>query len=64
VNQAPRSWAASILSISFAVLAASAALKWAAQLLREALPVLFPIAIVGLLAVGGWRLHRRHFDNW
>ncbi len=63
MNYGPRSWAASILGFSLAVLVACAALELAADLLLAALPVLLPAGGVALLAVALWRYYNRP-GNW
>lgn len=64
MNQAPRSWAAGIVSLALAVLAACLALSFAADLLREALPVLVPAAVVVVLMGGTWRWLRNRNQHW
>jgi hypothetical protein len=59
MNFGRRSWAASIVGFALAVLAACAALQWAAQLLLQALPVLLPAAGVVLLGFFAWRYYNR-----
>ena len=63
MKSAPSSWASSIVSLAVAVLVVCVVLSWAAQLLREALPVLLPASLVLLLAWAGWRVYRRS-DRW
>ncbi len=55
----PRSWAASIVGFALMVLAAAYALHLAADLLREALPVLVPVGLVVLIGVGIWQWRTR-----
>src|SRR3954471_23541744 len=55
----PRSLASSIVSFALALLAASIALNLAATFLQAALPVLIPVGIMTLIAVGIWRWHNR-----
>ncbi|RBY76890.1 hypothetical protein DQ239_11875 [Blastococcus sp. TF02-09] len=62
MTRPPRSWAASIVGFCFAVLAACLALNWAAELLREALPVLVPVGVTVLVGIGLWRW--RHPRGW
>lgn len=46
------------------VLAASAALRLAAEWLRQALPVLVPVSIVALVGFLGYRLWGRRHNTW
>jgi hypothetical protein len=55
----PRSWTASIVGFALAVLAAAYALNVAAQLLRQALPVLIPVAVLVLIGIGSWQWQSR-----
>lgn len=64
MNRAPRSWAAGIVSFALAVLAACWALNWAAELIREALPVLIPVAVVALVGTIAWRWWRTQNRSW
>lgn len=59
----PRSWAAGIVSFALMVLAACAALRLAARLLLEALPVLVPAALLSVAAYVAWQWYRRS-DHW
>ncbi len=59
MNRGPRSWTASIVGFALLVLAVCWALNLAAALLREALPVLIPVAAVTLCGLGIWRWHSR-----
>ncbi len=59
MNGGPRSWTASIVSCALLVLAVCWALNLAAELLREALPVLIPVATVVLCSYGLWRWQSR-----
>ena len=59
MNRGPRSWTASIVGFALAVLAAAYALNMAADLLRQALPVLVPVAIVVVLGIGLWQWRSR-----
>jgi hypothetical protein len=59
MGQAPRSWATSIITIALAVLVACYCLNIAASYLREALPVLVPLALVILIVIGIWRWYSR-----
>lgn len=54
-----RSWTASLLGLAFAVLAISAALQLAAELLLAALPILLPAAGFVLLGLLAWRAYSR-----
>ncbi|MCF6743554.1 hypothetical protein E9529_04555 [Blastococcus sp. KM273128] len=54
-----RSWAASIVGFALAVLAAAYALNVAAALLRQALPVLIPVAVIVLISIGLWQWRSR-----
>ncbi|SDN38670.1 hypothetical protein [Geodermatophilus sp. DSM 45219] len=62
MSKGPRSWAASITSFTFVVLAAAFALNVAAELLREALPVLVPVGVTVLVGIGLWRW--QHPRGW
>ncbi|MGY1651768.1 hypothetical protein [Geodermatophilus sp. SYSU D01119] len=59
MNTGPRSWTTSIVGFALMVLVVSAALNLAAELLREALPVLIPTAIVVLMGYGIWHWRTR-----
>ena len=54
-----QSWAASIVGFALAVLAAAYALSVAADLLRQALPVLIPTAVLVLVGIGLWHWRSR-----
>lgn len=49
------SWTASIVGFALAVLAVAYALNVAAALLRQALPVLLPVAVIVLIGIGLWQ---------
>ncbi len=53
------SWTSSIVGFALAVLAAAYALGLAADLLRRALPVLIPAAVVFLVDIGLWQWRSR-----
>jgi hypothetical protein len=59
MSQRPRSWAVSIVGFSLAVLTACLALRLAARLLLDALPVLIPAAVVVLVSWFAWRYSQR-----
>lgn len=59
MNNGRRGWTASIVSFALTVLAVSLALRLAAEWLREALPVLVPVAIVVAVGIGLWQWRSR-----
>ena len=59
MNRGPQSWTASILGFALVVLAVCAAFNLAAQLLREALPVLIPAGVVAIVSIGLWQWRSR-----
>jgi hypothetical protein len=63
VNLGPRSWATGIVSGALAVLVACYCLNLAAVYLLQALPVLIPAGLVGLIGFGIWRWRTRS-DRW
>jgi hypothetical protein len=54
-----RSWTASIVGFALAVLAVAYALNVAADLLRQALPVLIPVAVLVGIGIGLWQWRSR-----
>lgn len=60
----PGGWATSIVGFALAVLVACLALNWAAALLRGALPVLIPVAVVAGMSTVGWRWWQTRTRTW
>jgi hypothetical protein len=59
MGQNPRSWVTDMLSIVLLVLVVCYCLKLAAMYLREALPVLVPVVVIAVIAIGIWHWYQR-----